>query len=248
MELISRGMSDCGLKREINQDGIRVLQQGRSGLFLVADGMGGHQHGERASRCLTQAYQDWWTQVFLPAPNQDFGVLMMSLKQVLYRTHEQIRETTPPGEICGSTIVLLLIHENSYGIINVGDSRAYQAKGFGFRLMTADDVWENLPQTMQSYSKKEIINHENYGKLVQAVGVGGQISCHARTDRLKGKQMFFLCSDGVYKYCDNRYLEKEIKTALKTGYLSESMERIRKKVYDNMAPDNLSAVMVRVEE
>ena len=87
----------------------------------------------------------------------------------------------------------------------------------------------------------------NYGKLVQAVGVGEQISCHARTDQLKKKQIFLLCSDGIYKYCPERFLEKEMRTALRTGQLNESMERIRKKVYDNSAPDNLSAVMILIE-
>lgn len=247
MEINSRGISDCGLKRGMNQDAIRVLQKGRSGLFLVADGMGGHQHGERASRYLAQAYQNWWTQVFLPGSNQEFNRLMMSLKEVLYQAHEYIRNTTPAGEVCGSTIVLILIHNGYYGIISVGDSRIYQSKGFRLRQLTSDDVWENLPQTVQAFSAKEIKAHMNYGKLVQAVGVGEQISCHARTDQLKKKQIFLLCSDGIYKYCPERFLEKEMRTALRTGQLNESMERIRKKVYDNSAPDNLSAVMIRIE-
>ena len=207
----------------------------------------GHQHGERASGHLAAAYQSWWTKVYLPSPNQDFNRLMMSLKEVLYEAHEDIKKFTAPGEICGTTAVLMLIHNGYYGIINAGDSRAYLAGGFKFHQITSDDVWENLPQTIRSYSPKEIRNHVNYGKLVQAVGVGEQINCHARTDQLKGKQMFLLCSDGIYKYCSERYLKEEMKIALKTGQLSESMERIRKRVYDNMAPDNLSAVMIRVE-
>lgn len=254
MRLISDGFSETGIRRNLNQDAIGIFTEEDQGLFLVSDGMGGHSEGERASREVQTACQDWWERHLercQEGDEPDFAQTVRELKEVLAAASRKIWEETNQKEICGATVVLLWIWKSSYALLWSGDSRCYVARpwllGTKVRQLTIDDVWENQPEQQGQYSREELLSHPNFGKLVQAAGVSENFVCTAQTGTVDGKSLFALCSDGVYKYMAPGSLEAALKAAVRGDDFEKQFQKIRDAVYGNQAPDNLSCVFVKVE-
>src|SRR5437868_5019238 len=120
------GASHVGLVRTVNEDA--WLAQPETGIFAVADGMGGHQRGDLASRMVIDALA-----ALPPAP--DARTMRERAEQALAEVDHDL-QTTEPGKISGSTVVLLLICELHFAVLWAGDSRAYRSGAGGFKRMT----------------------------------------------------------------------------------------------------------------
>lgn len=232
MELTYSACCETGLKRVINQDRIAILQREERALFLVADGMGGHSEGERASETLRAGFTDWWSR----APQQlEFCSAVSALKAVMCDCNSEIRLRTMPGQICGSTLTLLWLQEGNYALLHVGDSRCYQVTATFLRVprvtrLTVDDV-----------SNQDA----NAGKLLRAVGVTAECQCSLQTGPILPKTMFALCSDGVYKYCEEKILHQSLIRCFRGADLELEKDRIMRHIFNCGAGDNFSLVFVR---
>lgn len=241
MNHIYAGFTDVGLRREINQDAIFMQSDGNNGLFAVADGMGGHSHGEFASATIRDCLALWWNSFTPDYYGRDFARMMISLSQILEKANVDIRKSTPDGEICGSTVVVIFVYEDKFGMLTAGDSRVYTIEKRKIHQLSVDETWENQPSNNLSIMVK--LRHPNYGKLVNAIGSSDQFRLTSRTDLLKKDMIFVLCSDGVYKYADGRFLKKTLKH-LCPANLQESLKKIHDNVYENGAKDNLSIIAI----
>lgn len=168
-----------GKSRSVNQDRAGWFSLEDWGLAFVADGMGGHFAGERASEIVAQACSQWW-ETFINAPQRPgFLQAVEQLRGLLFQCHEKIKTITPLNEICGTTVVLLWISGTEYALFSVGDSRCYAVtRHFGFTQkpvqLTIDDVAVEPPLA---------------GKLLRALGPGVCILSH-RTGTV-GRGMVF---------------------------------------------------------
>ncbi len=245
-------LNDVGLVRKRNEDSVFCAQDGEDGIFLVADGMGGHSGGLRASSIIKQKTLVWWEKYLKLEKKPSFLQSLEELKEVFAECNEMILEGTEKGEICGSTLVALWIKQSRYAVFSCGDSRCYQVEwGFlssEFRRLTTDDVWENQQSNMIGLSEEQIQKHKNFGKLVRAIGVKANFSCSVQSNQIETKTVFALCSDGVYKYCTENYLKKQMLKCFKTDDFKMYVIKIRDKVYENGAADNLSLILVKVSE
>lgn len=247
MRIEYSSISDKGLHREVNQDAIFAKVNGHMAMLAVADGMGGHSYGEKASEIIVTELEKCWVS-FLDLENCQFNKLVDEIILYLEHANQMIYEGFNRESICGTTIVLLFIYGNSYCTISAGDSRIYTKEGFILKQITSDDVWENQLDVIHNYKKKEILNHSSYGKLVSAVGIKPSVSLNVRTDLWENKVRFLLCSDGLYKMCT----EKEIRKILgsykgnKNGDII--INKALKMVYDKGARDNVSMILVVCEE
>lgn len=220
---------------------IRSVNQDRAGCFsledwclaFVADGMGGHFGGERASEIVAQACSRWWGD-FVEAPQRPgFLQSVEQLRSLLLRCHEEINRVTPANEVCGTTAVLLWISGSEYALFSVGDSRCYAVtRRFGLAQspvqMTHDDV---------------AAEPHHAGKLLRALG-SGICSFSLATGRSRRGTLYALCSDGVYKACPE--LPAELRALSRCKNLEEAADRIATVVDVNGAPDNYSLVLLRV--
>lgn len=240
------GRSDIGLSRKLNQDAILMRQAEGMYLFAVADGMGGHKNGEIASRLIVERLGRWGDQTRASIGAAGFPQKVLSLRQELEAAHEQIYREYSRREICGSTCTVLLLEENRYAFMQVGDSRLYRLKGRRAELLTRDDVWENQREVIETLREKEIRNHYNKGRLVQAVGAQETIQVAVATNVLVKNTVFLLCSDGIYKMCGGRNLGRALRMADKQDNIEEALDWIMKKVYENGAGDNASAIVCKV--
>lgn len=238
------GICDVGKVREINQDTILAVSREGSGLFVVADGMGGHSRGEKASQHIVSKLREWWERFSPEKYDYDFKRMILALKQIAEEANREIYHTYNNDDICGSTMVLLFICRNAYGILHAGDSRAYLYHAGRFRQMTIDDVWENRPDLTPRERK---LNWEYcHGKLLNAVGIREEMQCKVITDELQEGMVFLLCSDGLYKYCPERFLKRYMKKARKAENVEYSVACLLEEVYAGPAKDNISIILVQI--
>ena len=244
MNLIYDGITDKGLVREINQDAILMCESDKGCLFCVADGVGGSTGGEKASGLIVDRLTGWM-KTPMANPGAEFSGYVESLKEVIYESNRIIKNEFSAEGYCASTLVLLFVRGKESAILSAGDSRIFGAKGFSFLSLTSDDVWENS-FSAAGLSDEDKKNHKNHGKLVNAVGIGDEFFLHESTEVLKGKTSFLLCSDGIYRFVK----KKELKVALKKGKtkadLNKNLQVLLQRVYEAGAPDNASAILVKL--
>lgn len=240
------GISEKGLVRRINQDSIFYARNEESAICLVADGMGGHSHGEIASQAIRQSMVEWWNQY------QKKKDLLFSLNQLVEEIRQRLVEVNTnlwneysSKETCGSTLVILLCHKGAYAVIYAGDSRIYCKRNFSFKQVTKDEVWEN--QTSLNMKEEDKKKHPYYGKLLNALGADKELSLQIMSDSLKGKELYLLCSDGVYKMCSDKVIKKAMQIAYSGGEnLNHAVQFIREEVMKGGARDNFSVVILKV--
>ncbi len=237
--------TDIGSKRTVNQDSVAAFVTEEAALFVVADGMGGYSQGEVASGEVVSACREYWDKNKDFLSEKPFLDCLQDLETMLRKVNIKIHEEYNQSQICGSTVVLLFVVQDCYAVLSVGDSHAYSYANGCFSTLTVDDVWENLSSTRQRFSAEEIEEHRNKGKLVQAIGTTEEINPYVHTGRMKGNQTFLLCSDGLYKYCSEDYLEKQLKKVKSEKSMNTVMQRYMDCVYKNGAKDNISIILVR---
>lgn len=237
MKIHCASISDVGKRRNMNQDALFTVWNSSWGLFVLADGMGGTSEGERASNEIANAYKIWVENMTEKIDEMEPGDILTALRTVLSEANDKIKEETRPGETCGSTAVILFLREDCYMIISAGDSRLYEVseRFFSSRLkqLTVDDVW-----THQGI---------NSGKLTNAVGIYSPMKCHVASEMLQKKHTFFLCTDGVYKYCPEKTI-LHLLSQKNSGGLEEKAEKIKESIYENGAGDNLSMILVECKK
>ena len=223
-------LSETGLQRLDNQDAIFVANAEHVGIFAVADGMGGHYRGELASKMAATLLEEWWEKIRDCIGAMPFYDVVNELEKKVRSINEGIYQMYyEMGQLGGTTLCLLLIQKAAYVVINVGDSRMYRCQGWDCMQATSDDVQD-----------------QSQGGLTQALGAQERISPNIFSGVIKKKTCFFLCSDGIYKYCEEKYLFSRLRSLMwrKTASVAE---QIRKRVYQNGAKDNLSMIFVEVD-
>lgn len=238
MKLTYGGCSSAGLVRAANEDSYLARASERGGLFLVADGIGGMAHGEMVSGMLRDSYDRWWRDCFLPAERtMEFQTAMEGLKGVLREQNQEALRQFGPMK-AGSTLALLFLFQGRCLYLSVGDSRIYRRKGFSFRQVTMDDVYENLPGQGKNPSARL------RGKLVSAVGIRPAVDFTLRTDVLRARTRFLVCSDGVHRYIAPQDLRRRM---IFDGAAPERLLRlVSERVERNGARDNYTMIYVRV--
>ncbi|MCM1412554.1 MAG: serine/threonine-protein phosphatase [Lachnospiraceae bacterium] len=237
--------TDRGLCRDINQDAAAALAREDLGLFVLSDGMGGHSRGELASSWIVKGFEAFWENL-ITAKLPSFRELVEQVQKHFLLLNGQILQRYNQGQICGATAVVLLISGSCYAVFSVGDSRIYTSVGGKSSLLTVDDVWDTLPSTVSAFTPEQILLHENHGKLVQAVGIQPWLNVHISTDRLKRGQVFLLCSDGLFKCCDEEWIQKKLRKVRDESSLRRTLEAYFEEVYRQGAGDNVTAILAKV--
>jgi protein phosphatase len=239
------GICDKGLKRKINQDRIFMDAKDETALFVVADGMGGHQHGERASEHIVSELGKWYESFNANDFEGDFNKIIWDINRMLELMNKTIYEFYDSDVVCGSTVVVLFFYRDMYAVFWVGDSRLYVLKGWTCRAITIDDVWENQTEVRLKYSEQMMKANVNYGRLVNSMGVAQDARINVRTDTIKKGTKFMLCSDGLYKMCSKKEIYKMMRGYKGSNEGAALMSEYLSMVYKHGAVDNVSFIIVQ---
>lgn len=230
--------SSLGLVRSVNQDSIFSAVKDDYGLFAVADGMGGHTDGEVASQRLIECLKKWWED--FSSEIYDFERCYADLRKVINDVHNSIyEEYTLKGNTCGTTVALVFIYSDRYIVINSGDSRIYSRDGFKIKQESKDHVFGIESVISGKMTIEEAENHPNKNKLTAAIGCKKELKFYIASAPIETDQ-FFICSDGVYKYCN----ESDISSAMRKKDIVNYISDI---VNSNGASDNFSFINIRID-
>lgn len=243
-----------GRARASNQDAVYIDNDG--GVFVLADGMGGHRGGERASRLAVEVAGR------LLSRRRDRGVGLgpessASLKssrgaELLTRTailkaHEVILKASrsyPELSGLGSTIETLLVDRGIATIGHIGDSRVYLMRDGGLRTLTEDHSMINEMMKSGGMTEEEAARHPFRNKITRALGHMPDTRVDVTEIDVRKGDLFLMCSDGL----TNVLSDDQISARLERDGddLEAACERLIDMANEGGGPDNISVILARV--
>ncbi|MGC8659324.1 MAG: Stp1/IreP family PP2C-type Ser/Thr phosphatase [Desulfomonilaceae bacterium] len=186
-------LSDTGLKRHLNEDSLYVDEH--IGLFLVADGMGGHNAGEVASSIAVEVISSL-VEDGLNSGEDHIALIRHAILKANYAILEKSR-TNVAWSGMGTTILVAMFGDDNLLLAHVGDSRAYSVGNRHIRQLTEDHTFvaEWLRQGLINRQQART-HHQRHG-LTQALGVSLELDPDIQTLPWEYKQCLLLCSDGL---------------------------------------------------
>ncbi len=231
----SYGMSHVGLVRSNNEDSF--VAQPEIGLFVVADGMGGAQAGEKASRIAVDT--------LVAEIEKDGGKTPAeSLARAVRLANQNVRwaaEQNPQDSGMGTTVVAMLVQPPKAYIISVGDSRAYLRTGSDLYCVTSDHTWVNEVGRELGLTDEQLRTHPYRNVLTKAVGAEEQIEPEAQEIELSPGDLMLLCSDGLHSVAGENALLDILDRPVS---LQKKCEALLEAALEKGAPDNVTAVLV----
>ena len=238
MELrISTGAgTHVGMVRQVNEDSYAAAEH--SGLWAVADGMGGHEHGEWASARLVEELERE------PLPD-DFDDACREIGDRIHRANAAIHEHGAAlGGQMGTTAVVLFTRAPRFSILWVGDSRAYLLRGGTLVQLSRDhsQVQEMVDRGLLTPEEAE--GHPMGHVLNRAVGVADAVEVDVIQDEVEPGDTFLLCSDGLHGFV----AEEDIHRMLSAATPEQAADGLIAAALAAGAPDNVTVIAVRFVE
>jgi protein phosphatase len=230
------GASDPGCVRNNNEDSFLVAPE--TGLYLVADGMGGAAAGETASRIAMETLKE------ILEEEAPVGMNATKLVTAFHEANRRIKAATLENsklEGMGTTLVAGVKADSQLLLASVGDSRAYTFQTGKLTQITEDQSWVNEIGRRLGLPEETLKTHPMRHVLTMALGVSEQLKVNQYVVPLSGEILVLICSDGLY----NVVTDDEIASILNSG---GSLERRTKLLIDTAkahgAPDNVTVVLL----
>lgn len=187
--------TDVGLKRDNNQD--TFLLDPDLGLYIVADGMGGHKGGEVASALASQTVKEVIAESFEKESGVDpRELLIRAYKKASLRVYEESQQR-PELRGMGTTMVTALVRDNVLYVANVGDSRAYLSTPVGYWQLTEDHSLVNEQLRAGLLKEDQVKNFFAKNVITRSVGFESDVNPDVVSKKLKPNDRIIICSDGL---------------------------------------------------
>jgi serine/threonine protein phosphatase PrpC len=244
------GISDVGCVRENNEDRFCVDEQ--LGLCLVADGMGGHGHGEVAAGLAVEVSHH-----FMVASKDRFDVTWPfgydydrtldenRLMNAIQLANRQIWNTVLERPECagmGSTLIAITVDDGRCVIGGVGDSRVYLLRDGEMRQMSVDDSWVGDLVRSGSLTEQAARLHSMRNVLTQAVGAQHDLNVHTCEQPLEDGDALLLATDGVYGVVETATIRSILYSYQDVKAAAEQLVRAAREAG---APDNATCIVLR---
>ncbi len=241
-------LSDVGCVREVNEDSIRVIRPTdpnelakRGILVVVADGMGGHNAGEIASRLAVEAVVERYAD-----ETQDPGT---ALARSIERANRIIVDAAAKDGRCtgmGTTCTALLLRGGLAYCAHVGDSRLYFVRGNDILLMTEDHTVVMDMVKRGTITADEARHHPDKNVIVRALGVRGdvEVATWEKPLAVRPGDTFLICSDGLYNVVE----DNELFDAMRGSSPQRACERLVELARQRGGPDNITVGIITVTD
>lgn len=244
MGLISAGMCDIGQKRKTNQDSIYMNPE--KNLFIVADGMGGHNGGDIASGLAVKCIPEYILKHFSDEPQKVLGDGVKHANLEIKRRGE----SDPQLVGMGTTVVSFYFKDTSLYIANVGDSRAYLINRSKLYLMSKDHSLVQEKLNLGIYNREQAQKDPQKNVLVRTVGFERDVEVDIFTYKVSRHDIFLCCSDGLHGkvsdpdilYIVNKFIPKPAEATAEA--VNAAVKTLVKQANDNGGNDNISVILV----
>jgi type VI secretion system protein ImpM len=219
----SAAATDVGRVRQVNQDAF--VERPDAGLWVVADGLGGHADGEVASRMVCDALTDF-------QPGDSFESTVQAVGDRLQQVNEHLLRTATRSLLadrCGSTVVVLLVRYDKLAVVWAGDSRAYRWRSGQLEQLTED----------HSTARRGVDGRPETNTVTRAVGAEAQLVLDVVWDDVRPGDRYLLCTDGLTRMLPNdRIAEWMMKADIR-----DVVQGLIKSTLDEGAPDNTTVLV-----
>src|SRR6185312_14946696 len=227
--------SDTGRQRRANEDSLMV----RSPLFVVADGMGGAQAGEVASKLAVEAFRDG-----LPDGGEPEASLAGLAQAANTRIHELSHANAEQAGM-GTTLTAIYVGERDVAIAHVGDSRAYCLRDGRLLRLTDDHSLVDELMRQGRLTPEEAVEHPQRSMITRALGIEGTVEVDTRSFKGRAGDIYLVCSDGLTTMVSEERIA-EILNA--TTVLRDAGEALIAEANRAGGRDNITVVLLRLEE
>lgn len=241
-----------GLERSHNEDALFVMQgnsEGDSslpdfGLFIVADGMGGHRAGEVASaisirKVAHRITQETILHLFDDENSAEIPPIQDMVRNALEIANDAVIEMVPGG---GTTLTVAFSLGNYLTIGHVGDSRAYVISDNGSKVVTRDHSLVERLKELGQLSEDEAATHPQRNVLYRAIGQGANLEIDVVSHPIPANGYMLLCSDGLWGVVPDEDIQSII---LNSSHPQVACEQLVQAANAGGGPDNITAVLVR---
>ncbi|SEL54589.1 protein phosphatase [Roseivivax marinus] len=227
--------SDVGLRREVNEDGF--LSSPESGLWLVADGMGGHAAGDFASQTIVREL------VSIGRPGSSDDLRARFLERLSHANLVILEHANLLGRgTIGSTVVSLLVHGRDYACIWSGDSRAYLFRAGRLTQITRDHTEVRALLDAGTITEEEARHWPRKNVITRAIGVTDTPECDTVEGQAREGDTFLLCSDGLTEHLEDHEIANLLGEALPPQAICDALVR---ETLARGARDNVTVVVMR---
>ncbi|MFE8070111.1 protein phosphatase 2C domain-containing protein [Marinobacteraceae bacterium S3BR75-40.1] len=237
VKLSSSGFTHTGAVREHNEDAFLALPE--IGLWVVADGMGGHEAGDVASQLVCDT-------VTSQHHKQGGALAVAELEEAFELANQRILqyvETQLPGATMGSTMAALRISDARYQVLWIGDSRVYLLRQGQLRQLSRDhsQVADLVDQGVLAEDEAE--KHPLANVITRALGVEATPAIDLVEGEVRAGDRFFLCSDGISR----EFGAEELTTLLRGEPIDDVNMALRHSALVKGCKDNITSIIVQVE-
>lgn len=246
------GLSDVGRARSHNEDCFEI--DSRRHLYVVADGMGGHSHGEIASRIAVETIRQFVerssdTETTWPFSYDDhLKRHSNALKSAIRLAHDNVlraigRDAALHG--MGTTVAGLLVHDSTAAVAHVGDSRVYRLRDGVMELLTEDHTWVNEQVVAGFLSEEQARFHPLKNVVTRALGGDTEVMVDLEEYEVNGGDLFLLCSDGLTTMLDDDEIRHHLEADLS---LDQTCRSLVDDANTRGGLDNITVVLIKVQE
>ena len=248
--------SSVGKQRDHNEDALFAMSTSLvsnrvgipMGLFIVADGMGGHEHGELASELAIQAMvSSVLPEITPPAlglvPCMQEEQLQEIMSNGVQSAHKSIQENVSGG---GSTLTGLLILGKTVSIAHIGDSRAYHFDGLNTpRVLTTDHSLVKRLEDLGQITADEAAIHPQRNVLYRALGQVEQVDADIVSITLPSSGYLVVCSDGLWGLVSDQEISRIISSA---DDPQQASQLLLEAANTAGGPDNISVIIIKIPD
>lgn len=245
-------LSDVGMVRGNNQDAVFSMVSSMTsnddlpdfGLFIVADGMGGHQEGERASAVTARIIaQHVLKEIFYPMLEQRMGdpdrpPIADVLRDAIKQANDAVTREISDG---GTTATAAAVLGDLVYIAHVGDSRGYMITDDGIEQITRDHSLVQRLIELDQLTSEEAAEHPQRNVLYKAIGQSESLEADTITRRLQPHARLLLCSDGLW----NLVLEDTIHDVVLRNSPQQACNELVRLANERGGPDNITVVLIQ---
>lgn len=232
----SSACTDVGAMRELNEDA--YLERLDLGLWLVADGMGGHFAGDIASQMVVSAMDGL-------GPPESLSKFVESVEHRLIETNTRLRDYAEreKAHTIGSTVVALLIHGGHAVCLWAGDSRLYRYRDANVEQISQDHALVEELVERGIITPEQAIDHPHGNLVTRAVGAADQLFLDVDIIPIQAGDLFVLCSDGL----EREIAEEEIPALVEQRGTSRLAHLLLERALAYGARDNVTVITVAID-
>ena len=236
--------TDVGRKRGHNEDYVDAFsppdpdaRSKKGDLFVIADGMGGHQAGEVASQTAVETIsRDYYAD-----PEEEIArSIVRAIQRANAAIHQHAQES-PSRAGMGTTVVAAVVRGQELCLANVGDSRAYLVRGGTIRQITRDHSFVEEQIRAGILTREEAKTHPQRNVITRALGAKPEVEVDTHCGTLLLGDRILLCTDGLSEYVQ----EGEIQALLNQHSPQEATQRLIALANERGGNDNITALVVQ---